>query len=128
MLRKILPIEKETCDFESTQRNTIKYTPGSICVDVGLNLLFIQPDLELTRLVHMNYRHTPPKIGPFEYYLSPGETSWGEVVFPREGKLWNFGGTHETHEQFLTGSTGSTWVEKDSDGRDSVVRIHVNLF
>jgi len=52
----------------------------------------------------------------------------GGVIFPREGKLWNFGGTHETHKRFLTGSTGSTWVGKDSDGRDSVVRVHVNLF
>ena len=27
------------------------------------------------------------------------------IIFPREGKLWNFGGTHEIHKQFLTGST-----------------------
>ena len=35
------------------------------------------------------------------------------VIFPREGRLWNFGGTHKIHKRFLTESTGSTWVGKE---------------
>jgi len=32
------------------------------------------------------------------------------IIFPREGNLWNFGVTHETHKRFLTGSNGSTYI------------------
>jgi len=35
------------------------------------------------------------------------------VIFPREGRLWNFGGTHKIHKRFLTKSTGSTCVGKE---------------
>ena len=31
------------------------------------------------------------------------------IIFPLEGRLWNFGGTHKIHKRFLTESTGSTW-------------------
>ena len=40
------------------------------------------------------------------------------VIFPREGRLWNFGGTHKIRIRFLTKSTGSTWVGKEQ--RDNV--------
>jgi len=36
-----------------------------------------------------------------------------DVIFPREGRLWNFGGTHKIHKRFLTKSTGSTCVGKE---------------
>jgi len=29
------------------------------------------------------------------------------IIFPREGRLWNFGGTHKIHKRFLTKSTGT---------------------
>jgi len=45
---------------------------------------------------------------------------------PREGKLWNFGGTDKKHKRFLTGSTGISWVGKE--GRDNVGMVHVHLF
>jgi len=48
------------------------------------------------------------------------------IIFPREEKLWNFGGTHKTHKRCLTGSTGSTGVGKE--GRDNVDMVHVHLF
>jgi len=41
-----------------------------------------------------------------------------QLMSPREGRLWNFGGTHQIHKRFLTESTGSTWVGKEE--RDSV--------
>jgi len=30
------------------------------------------------------------------------------IIFPREGKLWNFVGTHKIHKGFQTESSGST--------------------
>ena len=78
--------------------------------------------------------------------LQKGGT-WPVVIFPREGRLWNFGGTPKIHKRFLTNnistrrevvefrwdtdrclthirdaahseSTGSTWVGKEE--RDNV--------
>ena len=40
-------------------------------------------------------------------------TRYSPVIFPREGRLWNFGGTHKIHKHFLTESTGSTCVGKE---------------
>jgi len=37
------------------------------------------------------------------------------IIFPREGKLWNFGVTHKIHKRFLTERTGNTW---DGKGRE----------
>jgi len=48
------------------------------------------------------------------------------LIFPREGRLWNFGGTHKIHKRFLTESTGSTWVGKEQ--RDNVETAHTHLF
>jgi len=48
------------------------------------------------------------------------------VIFPREGRLWNFGGTHKIHKRFLTESTGSTWFGKEQ--RDNVETVHTHLF
>ena len=38
----------------------------------------------------------------------------GDGIFPREGRLWNFGGTHKTHKRFVTESTGMGGHEKES--------------
>jgi len=48
------------------------------------------------------------------------------VLFPRAGRLWNFGGTHKIHKRFLTESTGSTWVRKEE--RDNVETVYTHLF
>jgi len=48
------------------------------------------------------------------------------VIFPSEGRLWNFGGTHKIHKRFLTESTGSTWIGKEQ--RDNVETVHTHLF
>ena len=48
-----------------------------------------------------------------------------EVIFPREGRLWNFYGTHKIHKRFLTESTGSTWVGQEQ--RDNVETVHTHL-
>jgi len=45
------------------------------------------------------------------------------VVFPREGRLWNFRGTHKIHKHFLT---ESTWAGKEE--RDNVETVHTHLF
>ena len=49
-----------------------------------------------------------------------------DIIFPREGRLWNFGGTHKIHKRFLTEGTGSTWVGKEE--RDNVETVHTYLF
>ena len=36
-------------------------------------------------------------------------------IFPREGRLWNFCGTHKVHKRFLAESTGSTCVRKGTE-------------
>jgi len=48
------------------------------------------------------------------------------VIFSREGRLWNFGGTRKIHKRFLTENTGSTWVGKEQ--RDNVETVHTHLF
>jgi len=48
------------------------------------------------------------------------------VIFPRESRLCNFGGTHKIHKLFLTEITGSTWVGKEQ--RDNVETVHTHLF
>mmetsp|Transcript_89270 Transcript_89270/g.130570 ORF Transcript_89270/g.130570 Transcript_89270/m.130570 type:complete len:82 (-) Transcript_89270:51-296(-) len=49
-----------------------------------------------------------------------------KIIFPHEGRLWNFGGAHKIHKRFLTESTGSTWVGKEQ--RDNVETVHTHLF
>jgi len=49
-----------------------------------------------------------------------------DEIFPREGRPWNFGGTHKIHRRFLTESTGSTWAGKEE--RDNVETVHTHLF
>ena len=53
-------------------------------------------------------------------------TPHAAIIFPLEGRLWNFGGTHKIHKSFLTESTGSTWVGKEQ--RDNVESVHTHLF
>jgi len=48
-------------------------------------------------------------------YLFGSKGSLMGVITSRQGKLWNFGGTHTIHKQFLTESTGSTWVGKGGE-------------
>ena len=49
-----------------------------------------------------------------------------KIIFPREGRLWNFCGTHRIHKRFLTKSTGSTWVGQEQ--RDNMEMVHTHLF
>ena len=62
--------------------------------------------------------------------MSVGHTKYTnasfQIIFPREGRLWNFGGTHKIHKRFLTESTGSTWVGKEQ--RDNVETVLTHLF
>jgi len=53
-------------------------------------------------------------------------SQWCRIIFPRGGRLWNFGGTHKIHKRFLTKSTGSTWLGKEE--RDNVKTVHTHLF
>jgi len=58
------------------------------------------------------------------FYSADSEIS--TIIFPREGELWNLGGTHKIHKRFLTESTGSTWVGKKE--RENVETVHTHLF
>jgi hypothetical protein len=48
-----------------------------------------------------------------------------KVIFPGEGRLWNFGRTHKIHKRFLTESTRITWVGKER--RDNAETVHTHL-
>jgi hypothetical protein len=63
-------------------------------------------------------------IQSFYHYTSYQQPHSG--IFPLEGRLCNFGGTHKIHKHFLTESTGSTWVGKEQ--RIKVETVHTRLF
>ena len=49
------------------------------------------------------------------------------VLSPREGRLWNFGGTHKIHKRFLTDRTGCLTHIRDaahSDSNSNVILTH----
>jgi len=48
------------------------------------------------------------------------------VIFRREGRLWNFGGTHKIHKRFLTRVLGVHGLKKEE--RENMGTVHTHLF
>jgi len=104
---------RPTCQLE-----TVSLPPALLTKTPNRTTRVHQLQLQLLLLLH-NAIHTVL----LSLYQLPATHSG---IFPREGRLCNFGGTHKIHKRFLTESSGSTWVRKEQ--RINVETVHTHLF